>query len=128
MTDVPELLPCPFCGCASAAIRPIRDGMRVSCPACGADGPNVYHGPEGWGVVPAKAAAGWNRRAHAEAMAAEARREALEAAAERLRNYIEQAHYYGRGITPTTAADLQILVGRIRSGHVPGGGSNDKGK
>jgi hypothetical protein len=77
-------------------------------------------GPYGWRLGGPGGARGFESEPYvtlglAEAMAAEARREALEAAAERLRNYIEQAHYYGRGITPTTAADLQILAGRIRA-------------
>lgn len=59
---MPERSECPFCGSDGARARPIRDGFRVICGACGAAGPPVFHGPGGPQATVAEAEAMWSGR------------------------------------------------------------------
>lgn len=62
MPDDVKLLPCAHCGSTDTLIRPIRDGYRVSCCGCTAEGPAAYHGPTDMPTSRARAIAAWNRR------------------------------------------------------------------
>lgn len=56
-----EVSACPFC-LGSAKVCAVRDGHQVKC-MCGAAGPPMYHGPEGWEACRVSAITAWNRRA-----------------------------------------------------------------
>lgn len=61
-----EIKPCPFCG-GEASVIGIRDGRQVSCKGlprarCFAQGPAVYHGPDGWDACEVQAISAWNTR------------------------------------------------------------------
>lgn len=66
--QIPELLPCPFCG-GEASIERIRDGRQVLCKTrtCWARGPAEFNGPATMPSAAERAATGWNRRPSSEA-------------------------------------------------------------
>lgn len=62
MTDTPELLPCPFCGCR-VRLYTTRRRMRVECHGCGTVMTRPLPSAECQEIVRRQLIAGWNRRA-----------------------------------------------------------------
>lgn len=55
-----DLKPCPFCESQRVRVVNIRDGLRISCSDCLAEGPPVFYGPEGTEEARRSAIAVWN--------------------------------------------------------------------
>lgn len=54
-----EISACPFCQSVRTRVISVRDGVRVHCGDCLAEGPPIFLGPEGYETARGAAIAAW---------------------------------------------------------------------